>query len=569
MIDILQYYKGEHPRRYKRWETLINKAYVDDNFKLGRDSLYSYLKLKQPAKHQHPTKRFVAAFIRQFESNQIYAPVRKARTIKSFTAKHMNHTLQMDTAFVLQKNLVATQDKPAGISASEWKTMQNQMKADLQKEGYTYGRDATGMITAVDIASRRAYARPVLNQQAKTAGMVVVGGADGYYNDPVNAGKRTKSIIREAEDYAKDKGFENARVKFIITDKGPEFMGSGFQDALSAKQTTDKAPNKYISRFAFEGKSQAQGIVERFNGTIKRIVRKLSPLKDNGRPQFKGWHKILSTAMQVYDIKPHKTIGMPPNSVTLANISEAVGSTEKNSAAIEKKDAPLKAGDYVRMRMYNASKVYGKPNWSWKQGPLVLMGGDKSVYKGVYLINRVYSEKHTTTDGEDRRVKARTYGVVGIWNQTGQTERNSKKVEKVNIPGNEFHGRRYPDTARERRFVQEEMLLLTTDSKGAPIVRRDLKQHKQPPAAGKVVRTRAGVVNNKPKPKTKPKPTPTKPGDDREYEVKDILHWDTVDGKRKYEVTWKGYPDTSWESAATLNHLSVWKRKHKTLKRAP
>ena len=79
-----------------------------------------------------------------------------------------------------------------------------------------------------------------------------------------------KTIIKEMNrHFPQHKDF----IRIIQTDKGSEFLGV-FRDYLIERNRREKG-QYYIHILSFTGRSQSSSLVERVNGTIKRLVVKI------------------------------------------------------------------------------------------------------------------------------------------------------------------------------------------------------------------------------------------------------------------------------------------------------
>ena len=115
----------------------------------------------------------------------------------------------------------------------------------LKKNGVKW----PGCINAVDAFSKKGYSVPIqgnINSQKAWTAM--------------------KKIIALAK-----RNYPNEPIKKIQTDKGSEFM-LNFRRGLKGLAAANLGEYKHV--FGFEGRSQSQGLVERYNGTIKSMLRR-------------------------------------------------------------------------------------------------------------------------------------------------------------------------------------------------------------------------------------------------------------------------------------------------------
>ena len=147
-----------------------------------------------------------------------------------------------------------------------------------------------------------------------------------------------QSIIAEAKKrYGTD-------IKKIQTDKGSEFM-LNFRKGLK-DLATDK-PGFYKHVFGFSGRSQAQGVVERFNGTLKRLLFRHLNFR-LGR----DWKDHLDKAVENYNANPHRVIKMAPDDVKPANYKQVKRNILERAKKSQRfQGVVYKPGDMVRLKI--------------------------------------------------------------------------------------------------------------------------------------------------------------------------------------------------------------------------
>ena len=283
-----------------------------------------------------------------------------------------------------------------------------------------------------------------------------------------------------------------------MSDKGSEFM-LNFRDEMNRKMRT--APRtkggamNYRHFFTFEGKAQANGLVERFNGTLKSILKKMLPRKPDGELDYRNWHLKLPRALEVYNNSTHSTIKMAPNSVTPANVEEAAKNIRRRAMSMRPAvQQRFTEGSYVRVFMYNKSKSRKFANFTSSGGPLAKLNNDPR-FEGVYLIDKVHAG---TQQGLG---KTTSYSIWGNWVKETQQETRPSDVTNVerktiavpnNSAGSVFNGDRYPRASFPRKFVSEELIPLDADEDGFPIAMTDKSEVAPvPKSAASGVKTRA------------------------------------------------------------------------------
>ena len=119
-------------------------------------------------------------------------------------------------------------------------------------------------------------------------------------------------------------------------------------------------PGEYKHVFGFEGRSQSQGLVERYNGTIKMMLRR----RLAGRLGAE-WKDYLDDAVKNYNANKHSTIKMAPDDVAPGNyatVKENILTKAKdkvNSRAAQLKAAAEGSGGsprFQRLREGRSSK---------------------------------------------------------------------------------------------------------------------------------------------------------------------------------------------------------------------
>ena len=94
--------------------------------------------------------------------------------------------------------------------------------------------------------------------------------------------------------------FRHGVPRYILTDNGRNFLAeavSRFYQSMGIKRKTSSPYNP-----------QGNGIVERFNGTLTKLIR----LSCGGDPQYREWDKHLTACLFAYRKTPHETTGESP-----------------------------------------------------------------------------------------------------------------------------------------------------------------------------------------------------------------------------------------------------------------
>lgn len=288
-MDMISYYENgaqrksdKRPRadaqKYKdaakRYLVMLDKAYYKDDNARGVQALYWLLKSEHEDDGDHPKKYPPRRFVKDWLSQQATHQVTKrkkgiSKTIQSIILNRPNELIQVDYVYmfrnIAEEIIVEDEDNANKDKIKE----QNEL---FKKEGIKW----RGAITAIDCFSRYAYVVPI----------------EGVLNSS-KAAEAMQRIIRKAEDR-----YPGRRIRRIQTDKGPEFEKE-FRKLLKEKTAQHIGFYKHV--YGYEGRSQSQGIVERFNGTYRRMLSAVLG-KEVLTPKWK--HKS-DTIVANYNKTPH------------------------------------------------------------------------------------------------------------------------------------------------------------------------------------------------------------------------------------------------------------------------
>ena len=181
-----------------------------------------------------------------------------------------------------------------------------QWQADLAEVGLIADRNRgyRYILTVIDIFSRYAWARPLIN-------------------------KKGESVARAFNDI-----FEEGRIpKRVQTDQGREFENRHVQELFEAHG---------IELFSVKSAYKA-AIVERFNRTLKQKLWKYFTAENK-----QVWTEILQDAVYAYNHAVHRTIGRRPAEVTDADVSEMREEMARRKKPPKGKD-DLEIGQKVRI----------------------------------------------------------------------------------------------------------------------------------------------------------------------------------------------------------------------------
>ena len=570
MKDIIYYYEDggksnmpaaertEMRRQAREWQKMLNKEFYKEGNAIGRRGMY--LVLKKKSSNDYPTKRFVGAWLRRQISNQVNRTAPKeAPSIQAVITSKPNELIQIDYMYFyrhLTGELVIDEPKEGETSeaAAERRKEAEKTNQLLEKQGIVW----QGCITAIDCFSRVGYAIPIRRNI-----------------NSAKAWSAFKEIQKEAEKRY------GTKIKKIQTDKGSEFMLK-FRDGLTS--LNEDNPGFYKHVFGYTGRSQTQGIVERFNGTLKRML-----MRNLNHKIGTQWNKSigggsatthLEQALVNYNGNNHRVIKMSPDEVTPANYKEVKGNILERAKRHKRfQGVVYKPGDFVRLKVYKPKRM--KPSFTWKEGPLYEMTKDRR-YHGIYMVTHVNVAETT------KIAKATTYTIIARWSKESSpdwSEANPDltsvpsgiklRKQTVNIHGSVFHNEVFPKGSYPRKFVKAELVRVPIDRKTKkPIVEGDLDREVpevvKPPKPVMIVPTnppgdsdeedeaprRGGRVRKKtPSYKTKTIAKTKKKKKHAEYEVEAIVSRRKFKDGVKYKVKWKGYDDDddlTWEPLKNL-----------------
>jgi transposase InsO family protein len=182
------------------------------------------------------------------------------------------------------------------------------------------------ILVAIDIFSRYVWAYPLTGK---------------------NVAATTRALEKLLEEFEE-------KPRLISNDSGPEFQGSF--DALLKQRGI-----KHIN--SIPGRPESNGVVERVNGTLKKLILRNKAYKGL------GWSDHLEEAVDNYNSLPHGTLGISPaEAIALpAAEQEELATHHKTLKRNYKADTVqrLQVGDKVRLKV-NKSRLdhYAVANWS-------------------------------------------------------------------------------------------------------------------------------------------------------------------------------------------------------------
>ena len=244
--------------------------YYNQNFVFGRDRLWK----RANEDGLGLTQRQVGDWLRKQEVSQLFLRPKRERIVRSTVLTEPGKVLGIDLA---------------DLQLLEW-------------DGYNY------ILTAIDLFSKKAYARPL---KTKTQGEVA---------------KAMREILIESHH----KGA-------VRSDRGSEFINPTFRKVL------DEFGNKQVLSLA--GKPQSNGQVERFNATIKGLIRKAMITQ-----RTRDWVRLLPVLVKNYNEARQETTKMTPNEAHTSTNTNIIYSRIKDNASAIAEPPKFNVGDTVRLR---------------------------------------------------------------------------------------------------------------------------------------------------------------------------------------------------------------------------
>jgi len=283
----------------------LNETYYGDMIMVGRDKLYEYLKSKH-GPNSFSSRDDIGWWLNHQEINQLFYKQSKPKNQTS-----MNQKMKLFQA--LSIDLLDMSNKPS---------MQN-------------NKIMKYVLVIVENVSRYMWAYAMPNKDGTTTARFM------------------KTFLQKMKD-------EHRSIKFIQSDEGPEFQ-TRYAEVL--------AEFKIKNVHSIPGQPQTNSIVERANGTLKRLLGKMVFLQDNVNKtqNWYNWTKYLDKGVDMYNNTVNRSIKMRPmRAVTLPDLTNLDLNVKKaQKAANTALKPPYELGIKVRKRILRSS--LGKasdPAWS-------------------------------------------------------------------------------------------------------------------------------------------------------------------------------------------------------------
>lgn len=142
------------------------------------------------------------------------------------------------------------------------------------------------------------------------------------------------------------------KITRLQSDNGAEFVNKNFKTFLQTKNIQQI--------LTVPGKPQSNGIIERFNGTLKSLIQ-----KDITATLDKNWSEKLQTYIDNYNNTYHETIKMSPMEAQLDTDNAFKNVEEKALKYTGRKYMDIKVNDKVRVKIFKGKlDKHSKINWS-------------------------------------------------------------------------------------------------------------------------------------------------------------------------------------------------------------
>lgn len=199
---------------------------------------------------------------------------------------------------------------------------------DLVDMGNKAFDDYRYILTLVDVFTRQAFAKPIKNKDSTTV---------------VNAFNELYGKVKK----------KNKNITQLQSDNGSEFINPEFKKTLK-----DKKIRHFTS---VPGKPQSNGVIERFNGTLKRLMN-----KDLYSRNSKDWVHHIDEYIDAYNDSYHVTLKMSPNEAN-DNPKKAYENVSKSAInRTGRKEKPdIGIGNIVRLKKHKGKLDKDSDiNWS-------------------------------------------------------------------------------------------------------------------------------------------------------------------------------------------------------------
>ena len=482
-MGIISWYEGDNDypaaRKAKmkalsvKWLALLNEEHADGNFS-GTQKLYETLRMKhkEDGAQAYPSRSFVNDFLQRQFNEQRFKRTKKSDTIQAIVSSRPLQMIQVDYLYFYypssgiedarKQGPIEEVDAKTGEEDPSFKEKEKEVVALFKKRKHP-GSGYRGCIVAVDAFSRFAVTVPILGN--------------------INAASALDALKEIIKEFNREFPQHRNLIRIIQTDKGSEFLGV-FRDYLIEKNRREKG-QYYKHILSFTGRSQSSSLVERVNGTIKRLTVKILGSLE------KDWRPALAAATEVYNSNYHSTIKTSPDSVSgmdaagSKKIKDRIYDRAKRRHTIVRQE--YKAGDYVRLKIQKPKKL--EPTFTYRKGLATSLAKDKRFdndtteeFAGVFMVAGFRMGRSAIKEGpasdSDKPARATVYKIIHNWSKESQisTVPSGQKLardptRRIRVVDSVlFNGMSYPKGAYSRNFLASELTRVPQDDYGLPIV---------------------------------------------------------------------------------------------------
>lgn len=488
---------------------LLSKIYYEDGMVFGRDGIYHHLKTLYPdtivtkdgvpagvkTNPERPSRRVVMKWLSKQKLHQEFSGTKSGGTTNYFVPVKPFKSMSID--------LIDFNFKPSGTLRY--------------------------IIVLVDNFSRQMLTTPITGKTAeKTA-------------------KGMENLFKQIKEKHGQEAFD--KIKYINSDDGPEFKGDF--DKLLKAQTNEGRKNGIQRRRTLGGSPAQNGLVEKMNHRLKRIMAKL--IKINGG----SWSKHLQNATRINNKQIIRTTGYTPDDALKLKPNEyekLIDNVKANhdDDIIVRKDI-YKAGDKVRLKLNKGT--LGKsstPSWSDKVYTVgdVIKSKNPQIADKYKVVGRAQDQLYSRNDLQ------KIIEVEEIPRKKKLTQKEKEEIaDYLRLDEDSIVDGAFSDAVLKERKARFDLEFPDGFKKGNEKMTKQLlrldEESKQGNKGEKVVRAK------RTRKQTKVLDPSLNPSDSQlrgkkkmeEYEVEKLVDTRIEDGDKEYLVKWVGYNsnENTWE----------------------
>jgi hypothetical protein len=262
-----------------------------------------------------------------FGRDKIYQYLRSQYPSLKISRRQVMNWLNKQELSQIFKNIQPTKDIKSVIVSGPYKQIAMDLK-DMQNDSY---EDYNYILTMKDLFSKKVWAKAIKDKEGATV---------------LNA---FKELLKEMK----------AKPKSIRSDNGSEFVYTPFQNYLKKENITQV--------FSSPGNPQSNGGIERFNGTLKKLINMYRTQTDET-----DWVHILPKLLDNYNNSVNRVTGKTPNELDNLNLEDKKEIEDKIKKETTPKnndtqnDELLPLNTQVRLKVMR-DKLQKSNNQNWTQ----------------------------------------------------------------------------------------------------------------------------------------------------------------------------------------------------------